>query len=319
MSLALSPSPHIHSGADTRRVMLDVLIALTPSVIAAAVLFSLRALLIVLVTAVAACGAEALFCIVTKRKQTVSDLSAAVTGVILALNLPYTLPLWQAAVGGVFATLVVKMLFGGIGKNFANPAATARIVLILSFAEMSAHTFTRFQALDGVTSATPLTEIANGTPLSSLPSLLDLFLGNVGGAMGETCILAILAGGVYLLCRRVISLHAPLAFIGTAYLFTLLLMGDPYLSLYLVLSGGILFGAVFMVTDYTTTPLSKVGQIIFGVGCGIVTIIIRHFGSLPEGVSYAILLMNILTPYIDKLALLLRRPFGARPGKRGAV
>ena len=191
MSLALSPSPHIHSGADTRRVMLDVLIALTPSVIAAAVLFSLRALLLVLVTTVAACGAEALFCIVTKRKQTVSDLSAAVTGVILALNLPYTLPLWQAAVGGVFATLVVKMLFGGIGKNFANPAATARIVLILSFAEMSAHTFTRFQALDGVTSATPLTEIANGTPLSSLPTLLELFLGNVGGAMGETCILAI--------------------------------------------------------------------------------------------------------------------------------
>ena len=311
MSLALSPSPHIHSGADTRRVMLDVLIALTPSVIAAAALFSLRALLLVLVTTVAACGAEALFCIVTKRKQTVSDLSAAVTGVILALNLPYTLPLWQAAVGGVFATLVVKMLFGGIGKNFANPAATARIVLILSFAEMSAHTFTRFQALDGVTSATPLTEIANGTPLSELPSLLDLFLGNLGGAMGETCILAILIGAVYLLCRRVITLHAPLAFIGASYLLTLALTGDLYLSLYLILSGGILFAAVFMVTDYTTTPLSKAGQVIFGVGCGIITVIIRHFGSLPEGVSYAILLMNILTPYIDKLSLLLRRPFGA--------
>ena len=318
MAFALSPSPHIHSGASTRRVMLDVLIALTPSVIAAAVLFSLRALLLLIVTVAAACGAEALFCVITKKKQTVFDLSAAVTGVILALNLPYTIPLWQAAVGGVFATAVVKMLFGGIGKNFANPAATARIVLILSFAEVSTHTVTRFQAIDGVTSATPLTEIANGTPLSELPTLLDLFLGNMGGAMGETCTLAILIGAGYLLFRRVISLHAPLAFISTAYLFTLLLTGDFYLSFYLLLSGGILFAAVFMVTDYTTTPLSKVGQVLFGVGCGIITVTIREFGSLPEGVSYAILLMNILTPYIDKLALLLRRPFGVS-GKRGAA
>lgn len=318
MGLALSPSPHIHSGRSTRRVMLDVLIALTPSVIAAAVLFSLRALVLTAVTVVAACGAEALFCAVTKKKQTVSDLSAAVTGVILALNLPYTLPLWQAAVGGVFATLIVKMLFGGIGKNFANPAATARIVLILSFSEMSAATLTRFQQLDGVTSATPLTEIAGGTPLTELPTLLDLFLGNVGGAMGEVCILAILIGAAYLLFRRVISLHAPLAFIGAAYLLTLAFTGDPYLSLYLILSGGILFAAVFMVTDYTTTPLSKIGQVLFGIGCGIITVIIRQLGSLPEGVSYAILLMNILTPYIDKLALIVRRPFGAIR-KRGAV
>ena len=312
MPLTLSSSPHIHSGASTRRVMIDVLIALSPAVVASAVLFSLRALLVLLVTVAAAIGAEALFCIATKKPQTVSDCSAAVTGVILALNLPYTVPLWQAAIGGGVATAFVKMLFGGIGKNFANPAATARVILLVSFTEISVSTVTRFQAVDGVSSPTPLQLLASGGVTDALPSLADMLVGNRGGAMGETCIVAILLGAVYLIVRRVISLHTPVAFVGSVFLFTLAVTQSPLYALYAILSGGLIFAAVFMATDYATTPITRMGQIVFGIGCGVITSVIRLFGSLPDGVSYAILLMNILTPYVDRLSVRFLHPFGGK-------
>ncbi len=302
MKLTLSSGPHIHSGTSVRRTMIDVLIALAPAAIMACVLFSMRALFVIAVTVASAVGAEALFCLATKKKQTVGDLSACVTGLILALNLPYTVPLWQAAIGGVISTVFVKMLFGGIGENFANPAATARVILLVSFpGTLGAWTATRFMP-DAVSGPTPLALLASGDA-DALPSLFSMLWGNRGGAMGETCIIAILVGLLYLLLRRVITAHAPIAFILSVFVFSWIAYGSPVLALYGVLSGGLVFGAVFMATDYTTTPMTPWGKIIFGVGCGIITSVIRIYCDLPGGVSYSILLMNLLTPYIEKLTM----------------
>ncbi len=299
MRLTLSSGPHIHSGASVRRTMADVLIALSPAAVMACVLFSMRALLVIAVTVAAAVGAEALFCVMTKKAQTIGDFSSCVTGLILALNLPYTIPLWQAVIGGVISTAFVKMLFGGIGENFANPAATARVVLLVSFpGTVGAWTATRFMT-DAVSGPTPLTLLAEGNS-EALPSLLSMFLGDRGGAMGETCILAILVGFLYLLVRRVITFQAPVSFILTVFAISWIAYGSPLLALYAVMAGGLVFGAVFMATDYTTTPMSPWGKVVFGVGCGVVTAVIRIFCDLPGGVSYSILLMNILTPYIEK-------------------
>lgn len=301
MKLTLSPSPHLHSGASTRRIMLDVLIALLPACVASVVLFSARALLVLLVSIVFAIATEHIFCLVTKRETTVSDLSAMVTGVILALILPHTVPLWQVAIGAVVAIAFVKMLFGGIGANFANPACTARVILLVSFSSsVAASTATRFMTLvDGIAGATPLPSLNAGNT-EALPSLLDCFLGNYGGAMGETSCVALLIGFLYLLFRRVVTVDTPVAFIGSTFLLTLALTGDATLALYSILTGGLLFGAFFMATDYTTTPVSTVGRILFGVGAGVITTVIRLYAALPEGVSYAILIMNILTPLIDR-------------------
>lgn len=302
MKLMLSPSPHLHGGANTRRIMLDVLIALSPACVASVVLFSARALLVLLVSVLFSVATEHIFCLVTSRKTTVTDLSAAVTGVILALILPHTVPLWQVALGAVVAIAFVKMLFGGIGANFANPACTARVVLLVSFtSSVAASTATRFMtALDGVSGATPLPSLNAGN-VEALPSLLDCFLGNHGGAMGETSAVMLLVGFLYLVFRRVVTIDTPVAFIGSTFLSTLILTGDVTVSLYAILTGGLLFGAFFMATDYTTTPITTVGRILFGVGAGVITTVIRLYAALPEGVSYAILIMNILTPLIDRL------------------
>lgn len=301
--LTIQISPHISDNTTTQRIMLDVIIALMPASVAAVVLFGMRALLVIAVCVATAVLSEWIFERICKRPNTVSDLSAAVTGLLLALNLPAEIPIWQAMLGSAAAIIIVKQLFGGIGKNFANPAITARIIMLISFTgTMSKYAFPK--AVDTVSSATPLA-ILSGTSTDKLPSVTDMLFGLRGGALGEVCAVAIIIGGVYLLVRKVISWHTPVAFIGTVCVFTLLLGQDP---LYHVLSGGLLLGALFMATDYATTPYTKSGKLIFGIGCGIVTVAIRVWGSYPEGVSFAILLMNILTPYINRLTR--TKPFG---------
>lgn len=288
-ALKLSVSPHIHSGRSTRRIMLDVLIALLPATAAGAVIFGLRSLLVVAVTVAACVGFEALFNLLAKKPIPVGDLSAAVTGLLLALNLPANVPLWQCVVGALFAMVVVKGLFGGLGANPVNPAITARVFMLVAFSTMTKAAF----PVDSVSSATPLAS-------EEATSLMDLFLGNHGGAIGETCAAALLLGGLYLLVRRVITWQIPVAFVGTVFLTSFLMEGmDATAALAAILSGGLLIGAIFMATDYVTSPTTPWGKIIFGLGAGIITFMIRYFGVYPEGVSFAILLMNILTPYIN--------------------
>ena len=287
-------SPHIHSKDSTMTIMRDVLIALCPALIAAVVFFGARALLVAAVCVVTAVFFEWAFEKICKRPNTIGDLSAAVTGLILALNLPVSIPLWQAAFGSLIAIVLVKQLFGGIGHNFANPAITARIVMLISFS-VPMTTWAAANFTDAVSGATPLAVLSNGGNVS----LLNLFLGNVSGSMGETSALALLIGGIYLLVRKVITWHTPVAFIGTVFVLALI-KGGPVFALAEILAGGLFIGAIFMATDYSTTPSTPWGRVIFGVGCGLITCVIRFFGNYPEGVSFSILLMNILTPYISK-------------------
>lgn len=291
--LTLSVSPHIHSGRSTTGIMRDVLIALIPTTVAGALIFGWRSLLVVAVCVAACVLSEALFNVITKKTQTVGDLSAAVTGLLLGLNLPANIPLWQCVIGCIFAIVIVKGLFGGIGCNPVNPAITARVFMLIAFGSMTVQAFPK---VDAVSSATPL---SGGTD-DALPSLLDLFLGLKGGAIGEVCGLALLIGLVYLLVRRIITWHIPVTFVGSVYVLSFLMEGmDPVRALAMVLSGGLLIGAIFMATDYVTSPATPAGKLIFGVGAGVITFLIRYFGVYPEGVSFAILFMNILTPYID--------------------
>ena len=284
-----STSPHIRSGVTTRGIMLDVIIALIPAMITSIVVFGWQAALMLAVCVGGCIVSEWGYEKLVGRPITISDFSAVVTGVLLALNLPANLPIWQALLGCIIAIVVVKQLFGGLGFNFANPAITARIVLLICFSIPMTN-----WVIDGVSTATPLGMMASG---AELPSMLNMLLGNHGGSMGETGTLALLAGGIYLIVRRVISWHTPVCFIGTVFLFTLLL-GEN--AVYHVLSGGLMIGAFFMATDYVTTPYTSWGRVIFGVGCGLITVLIRVWGNYPEGVSFAILLMNILSPYITK-------------------
>ncbi len=293
--LLVSPSPHVRARHTARSIMLDVIIALCPALVAAVVIFGWRALFVTAFSVSVCVISEWVFELICKRERTIGDLSAIVTGMLLAFNLPASIPLWQVAVGAVVAIIVVKQLFGGIGCNFANPAITARIVMLISFAGSMSSFATK---ADAVSSATPLSG-------GEMPALLDLFLGNHGGSLGETCALALLAGGVYLIVRRVITWHTPVVFIATVALFTLALGENPVEH---VLTGGLLLGAIFMATDYSTTPQTKWGKVIFGLGCGIITVLIRVYGNYPEGVSFAILFMNILTPHINTWTR--RKPFG---------
>lgn len=296
--LISSVSPHFHTTRTTQKIMLDVIIALCPAAIASVLIFGWRSLLVIGVCVLTCVLSEFLFEKLCKRENTASDLSAVVTGMLLAFNLPVTIPLWQAVIGSVAAIIVVKQLFGGIGQNFANPAITARIIMLVAFSgSMTSWVAPSgfFTNVDAATSATPLTLMTNG---EAAPSYLTLFMGNHGGCLGETCSLALILGGIYLLARRVISWHTPVAFIGTVAVMSLICGKDV---LGQVLSGGLLLAAIFMATDYSTTPSTKWGKIIFGVGCGLITILIRFWGNYPEGVSYSILIMNIITPYISKL------------------
>lgn len=299
--LIVSTSPHVHTKQTTQTIMRDVLIALAPASVAAVVLFGLKALLMIVICVGACLLSEFVFNLITKKKQTISDLSACVTGLILALSLPAKTTVWQCIIGSVFAIVVVKCLFGGIGCNFANPAVTARVLLFASFANVAGGTPTELQNVL-TAGATPLTAIKEGVAVSKLPSLLDMLLGNRGGAIGETCAIALILGFIYLVVRKVIDWQVPAVFIGTTFIASLILESFSLeLALYQLLGGGLLFGAIFMATDYVTSPINKLGKIVFAFGCAVFTVIFRFFSSMPEGVSYAILIMNILSPYIEKL------------------
>lgn len=298
----VSSSPHIRSGVTTRRLMLDVIIALVPASAAGIYFFGLRAAILIAVTVASCVVFEYLTRKALKRSNTISDLSAVVTGLLLALNLPPELPLWMAIIGSLFAIVIVKQLFGGIGQNFLNPALAARAFLIISYGtKMTTWTQPSTNTVvDAVSFATPLGALKEG---GQLPELIDMFIGRTGGSMGETSALALIIGGVYLLARGVITWHIPVIYIGSAGLFAWILgpegifTGDP---LFNILAGGLMIGAIYMATDYTTSPMTVKGMVIYAAGCGILTILFRRYTNMPEGVSYAILLMNVAVPIIDR-------------------
>ena len=334
----VSSSPHIASSRTTRNIMLDVIIALMPAVIAMVAIFGFYPLLNTLVCVGFCVLFEFLFNLIRKKEQTVGDLSAIVTGIILGLNLPAVVPIYVPVVGALFAIVIAKMLFGGIGRNFANPAISARIFLLLAWtgvmtsfvapldwANLAENNmfFTvsnvfNIKMPDLVTSATPLAHVKEALELGTNPATginaLDMFLGTIGGSAGEVSALAILIGGIYLLIRRVIDWKIPLVYILSTVIFTAIFYSDTgYVGEYVwtyLLGGGLLFGAFFMATDYATSPNSPVAVIIYGIGLGLLTVIIRKFSSMSEGVSYAILLMNIVTPLLDKIKV---KPFGGYP------
>ena len=298
-TLSVSATPHIRAAATTQKIMGTVLIALLFPAVASVILFGGRSLLLIGVTALSAVLFETLYNMVTKRANTVFDLSAVVTGVLLAMNLPVTLPLWMAIIGAFVSIVITKMLFGGLGQNFANPAIVGRIVLMVSFTTAMTTWVRPLQWMYGEanTGATPL---AGGSA-----SYLELFLGIRGGCLGEVSVLAILLGGLLLMIRGIITPTIPFFYIGSTFVFVLLFGGDPLAH---ILSGGLFLGAFFMATDYASSPSTEKGKIIYAVGLGLITSVIRIYGSYPEGVSFAILLMNIVVPYIDKLTR--TKPFG---------
>ena len=304
--LVVSPVPHIRSPQTTQKIMGNVIIALIPALIASTVIFGLRSLLVVAVTTGACVLCEYLWCRIRKQPSTVGDLSAVVTGLLLAFNLPPTVPLYLPVIGAIAAIIVVKELFGGIGCNFANPAIVGRITLAVSFpARMTSYLYPTLVAdCDALSSATPL------AVASQKLSYLDLFLGTHGGVIGETCALALLLGLVWLLVTRTIELTIPLSYVGTVAIFSALCGRNVG---YELLSGGLLLGAIFMATDYTTSPFFRKGKLVFGLGLGIITCLIRFWGNMNEGVSYSILLMNLLVPYIN--AKFRKTPMGGGTSK----
>ncbi len=329
----VSSSPHITSPTTTRRIMIDVIIALCPALLASILLYGFYTLFIAVLSVGAAVFGEWIFNVITKRMQSIGDLSAIVTGLILALNLPPVVPFYVPIVGALFAIIIVKMLFGGIGKNFANPAITARIFLMLAWTGImtsfvkpidlsdASSLFSYFsQAVninlpDAITTATPLTGIKEALESGVNPAVglnaLDMFLGKMAGSAGEVSTLAVLIGGVYLAIRRVIDIRIPVLYIASFALFTAIFYaGTGYEGEYVwtgLLSGGLMFAAVFMATDYSTSPKGGIAVLIYGIGLGFITVIIRRYGSVNEGASYAILLMNVLTPLLNKIR---PRPFG---------
>jgi electron transport complex protein RnfD len=309
--LIVTESPHIRQGNSTKGVMLDVVIALMPSLLAGTLVFGYRAVLLCMVCVIACVGFEWIWCRLVKKPSTIGDFSAVVTGILLALNLPVIMPFWMVVIGAAFAIIVVKQFFGGLGHNFINPALTARAFLLTSWAQPMTtwvKPFAKlnlFNNIDAVSSPTPLALIESGS--SELPTYVDLFLGKVGGCIGEVSALAILIGAAYLVAKRVINLRIPLSFLLTVAVITFVFGGNQGLftgdALYHLLSGGLMLGAFFMATDYVTTPMTAKGHIVFGIGCGILTSVIRLWGGYPEGATYAILLMNVATPLIDKFTL----------------
>lgn len=312
MNFVVTSSPHIRGKRNTQQIMRDVVIALLPALIAGTIIFGMRALLVTLVCVAAAAAAEWACGMVLYHRNTVKDLSSVVTGLLLALTLPATVPYWVAAVGSIFAIVVVKGLCGGLGKNVFNPALGARAFLVLLWPVYMVR-FVAPGAVDGVASATPLHHMV----MPALPeeSLGQMFMGNIGGCIGEVCTLALLIGGAYLLYKGVISFRIPAAYLGTVAVLTLIFSkGDHAVlwMLYSLLGGGVVLGALFMATDYATSPVTPKGQIIYGIGCGVFTVIFRYFGLFPEGVTYAILLMNACSWAIDRYCA--PRRFGTKKG-----
>lgn len=302
-NLVVSSAPHIVSSVDTSRIMAMVLLAMVPSLLVSVYVFGMRVLALTAVCIVASVFFEWAYNKLMKKTQTVGDLSAAVTGMLIAFNVPSGLPFWIAILGCFIAIIIVKQLYGGIGKNLVNPAITARIVLFISFAtEMTTWPLPRMAA-DAVSTATPLGILAEGG--AELPNNMELFLGFVGGSMGEVSAIALMVGGLFLIWKKVISPIIPFTFIGTVFVFAFIyysVTGDGNaldMAIFHILAGGVMLGAFFMATDYVTTPLLPMGKVIFGIGCGLITMLIRLFGQYPEGVSFSILLMNVLTPLIN--------------------
>ena len=309
MNLTVASSPHIRGNFRTNRIMRDVVIALLPALIVGAVVQGVQALVVAGISMVCAVGFEWLWCLVTRSRNTVVDGSALVTGLLLAMTLPVTVPLWQVVVGNFFAIVVIKAFFGGLGQNIFNPALAGRAFLML----ISPRGITRYPSIDGVTSATPLHHMV----MPALPeeSMLDMFLGNCPGSIGELSALALLLGGVYLIVRKVISIRIPAAYIGTVALLTLVFHKTDSALLwmfYSLFSGGLMLGAIYMATDYATSPVTPLGQIVYGIGCGVLTVIFRYYGLFPEGVTYAILLMNGCVWFIDRHTA--PRRFGVKKG-----
>ena len=311
MKLTVASSPHIRGNFRTNRIMLDVVLALMPALLVGCLVLGWRSLVVALISVAAAVAAEWLYSVVTKRRNTVIDGSAMVTGLLLAMTLPHTVPYWMAAVGSAFAIIFVKMLCGGLGQNIFNPALSARAFLMLIFPVG----LTRYVGVDGVSVATPLHHMV----MPALPeqSLMQMFLGSINrpGSIGEISALALLVGGAYLVYRKVISVRIPAAYIGTVAIMTLVFYRteEPFAWMgYQLLSGGLLMGAIFMATDYATSPATPVGQLIYGVGCGVLTVFFRYFGLFPEGVTYAILIMNALVWLIDNHTA--PRRFGTKKG-----
>ena len=308
--LLMTSSPHIKAKENTRSIMLDVIIALIPALIMAIVYFGARALLLTLVSVVACVGFEFLYRFFMKKSLSIGNLSAVVTGILLAFNLPVTAPYWMVLIGALFAIVIVKELFGGLGMNFVNPALAARAFLF-SYPDLMTTWAKPFSKIglfginnaDVITTATPLSvlRLRNGT--AAADTISQMFFGETGGCLGETAAVVLLLGGLYLLFRKVITWHIPVSFIGTVAFFTYFFPGanDGLYNMGAnLLSGGLILGAIFMATDYVTSPMTKKGQLIFGIGCGLITVFIRYFGGYPEGVSFAILIMNCLVPLIDK-------------------
>ena len=313
MNLTVASSPHIRGDFKTSRIMLNVVLALMPALIVGIVVLGIRAAVVTLISIVAAVAAEWVYAKLTKTRNTVIDGSALVTGLLLAMTLPHTVPYWQAALGSVFAIVVVKLLCGGLGQNIFNPALAARAFLMMIFPVG----LTRFEGLDGVTSATPLHHMV----MPALPeeSLMDMFLGKCPGCIGEISALALLLGGVYLAIRRVISVRTPVAYLGTVAVLTLIFSktdSPVQWMLYSLLSGGVMLGAIFMATDFVTSPATPAGHVVYGIGCGVLTVLFRYYGLYPEGVTYAILLMNALAWLIDRYTA--PRRFGQKKGGAAA-
>ena len=315
LKLIASSSPHIRSKDNTRSIMLDVIIALLPALVMSIYVFGVRALTMVLVSVAACVFWEWAYRKLLKKPQSIGDLSAVVTGILLAFVCPPTTPVWMLIIGGFFSIVVVKQLYGGIGCNFVNPALVGRIVLFISFASSMNNWVFPDAAVDQLSSATPLA-VADKSKLS----LLDLFMGIHGGVLGETCALAIVLGLVYLVATKTISIAIPASYVGSMFVFYLIATRDLHAALAAVLSGGLLFGAVFMATDYVTSPFTLKGKLVYGVALGIVTFAIRYWGSYTEGVSFALLFMNLWVPYINDLTR--QTPYGyvkpAKKAKEGA-
>lgn len=300
-NLVVSSAPHIVSNIDTTKIMAMVIMSLIPSLLVSIYVFGMRVLTLTVVCIVASVFFEWVWNALMHKRQTVGDLSAAVTGLLIAFNVPSGLPYWIAIVGCFVAIIVVKQLFGGVGKNIANPAITARIVLFISFAtEMTTWPLPRMAA-DATSTATPLGVLAEG---GELPTNMEMFLGFIGGSMGEVSAIALLLGGLFLIWKKVISPIIPACFIGTVFVFAAIYYGATggdalNMAIFHVLAGGVMLGAFFMATDYVTTPLLPMGKVVFGIGCGVITMVIRLWGQYPEGVSFSILIMNCLTPLIN--------------------
>jgi len=312
-NITISATPHIRSGESIQSIMRDVIIALLPATVMGIVYFRFQALMLIVVSIAAAVISEALYQKATKQKVTITDLSAVVTGLLLAMNVPASAPWWVPVVGSAFAIVVAKQLFGGLGQNFVNPALAGRAFLMASYPSIMAD-FAATVPADAVSTATPLALLKAGN-VADLPSLTDALIGNIGGTIGETCAIALIIGGIYLIWKQVISWRVPVVYIATVFVLSAILgRGGIRMPVYELFVGGLMLGAFFMATDYATSPLTPVGQFIYAFGCGLLTVLIRTFGGYPEGVSYSILIMNLCVPLIERYT----KPtiFGALPKEK---